>query len=729
MRARRLSARSIISLLPLFSSSVYADESVTENNQTEENVIVVTAELKETNVLELPASVSVIDESLIEQNNGQHFSDLLNLAPNVNFATGASRGKFVQIRGIGERSEFSAPVNYSVGIVVDGIDLTGIASAATLLDTRQVEILRGPQGTLYGANGLAGLINIVSNSPTDSYYAKLSATVEEFSGRELSAIVSGPASEKLGYRLAVKNYQSDGFMQNIFLGRDDTNNLDESTLKGKLVYQANKDLLISTSLLLADIDNGYDAFSLDSNRNTYSDNPGHDRQETQAFSVKTDWQIDESMKLEALFSLANSDLEYGYDEDWSHPGICDGTACDSEEWGFDWWYESFDNYSRANDNRTVDIRLHSDSQHQSLNWVLGFYHREQTMDLVRKYTFLESDFSSQFDTTNYAVYGQLSKSISEQLSITAGLRFENRDADYLDSDGARFNPDEDLWGGKLSLEYRYAKGKMLYGLISRGYKAGGFNASSAIPVEDREYETEFMWNYETGIKGNWLENNLTMQASIFYQQRDDIQSKQSLVLSLDSGNPFSQQDPCPCSFNDYIKNANGGGISYGFELETLWRGLDNMEIYSSLGLLRSEFEDFLSFTHVLADQESIPPVPYNLDGRAVAHAPEYQLVVGANYFINERWTMNAQVEAKDDFYFSDRHQEKTSAYEMLNLALNYYGDHWQVKLFARNLLDKDIQTRGFGSFGNDPRKLYQVEPYYQFAAPRVIGISASIEFE
>ncbi|MGK0440215.1 MAG: outer membrane receptor protein involved in Fe transport, partial [Paracoccaceae bacterium] len=142
--------------------------------------IIVTAELLESNALRLPNSVTVIDNALIEERNAQHLEDLLGLAPNVNFASGASRGRFIQIRGIGERSEFQAPIINSVGVLVDGIDLTGIAMAASTLDVQQVEILRGPQGTLYGANALAGLINIVSNKPSEQFYGRITAGLEDF---------------------------------------------------------------------------------------------------------------------------------------------------------------------------------------------------------------------------------------------------------------------------------------------------------------------------------------------------------------------------------------------------------------------------------------------------------------------------------------------------------------------------------------------------------------------
>ena len=687
--------------------------------QAERNVLVVTAELEDKNVLELPSSITVIDSETIEQNNAHHFSDILNLAPNVNYATGASRGRFVQIRGIGERSEFSAPVNYSVGVVVDGIDLTGIATAATTLDVQQIEILRGPQGTLYGANGLAGLINIVSNAPTDALYSKLSVGFEEFGGRSLSAVVSDSISSKTGYRFALGQYQSDGMMENVFLNRDDTNNIDELSLRGKIVHEFSNDFKLTTNLFYVDIDNGYDAFSLDSNRTTYSDEPGFDRQETKALSFKSDWDLSPSKRLEAIISFADSELGYAYDEDWSYLDICAGLPCDG------WAWSAFDSYQRDNKNNSLDIRLHSESSVDS-SWVLGLYYRNQEVDLVRQYTFETEDFLSQFDTQNLALYGQYSYSLTDELKLTSGLRLENRQADYLDSQSISFSPDDNLWGGKLALEYHYEAGKMLYGLISRGYKNGGFNPSNSIPEKYREFKSEYMWNYEAGIKGNWLEDTLTMQASVFYQDRNDIQSKQSLILSLVDGTPLSEGGVAPYSFNDYVRNADGGGIAYGIEIEAKWSANDSLQLFSTLGILKTKYQDFESTSHMLATVDT----PYDMDGRAFAHSPEYQLVVGANYFFTDNWILTSQIEAKDSFNFSDRHEVKSDSYQLLNLGLTYQQDSWDIKLFVRNLTDEQIHTRGFGSFPNDPRDFYETfGPYYQFAAPRMIAVSASVEFD
>ena len=711
-----------ILLCCLFASDLYA-----ENENLQSETLIVTAELDDQNLLESPNSTTLIDQETILKRNAHQLTDLLNLAPNVNFATGASRGRFIQIRGVGERSEFVESTNHSVGIILDGIDLTGISTAATTLDIQQVEILRGPQGTLYGANGLAGLINLVSNSPTDIFYSKLSASIESFSGREISAVVSGPASMNLGYRFSVKQYQSDGYIDNLYLNRDNTNNLDELSLRGKLVYHFGEDSELTTTLFFADINNGYDAFSLDSNRDTYSDQPGHDKQKTNALAFKLDSEISSQYSLETSLSFADSKLEYGYDEDWSNPTICDNTTCDFDLWGFDWWYSSFDNYKRDNQNSSFDIKLHSTSEDSS-NWVAGVYFRDQQIDLTRAYTFSTENFSSRFATKNIALYGQLSTNLSEKTILKTGLRFENRTADYSDNLDSNFKPDENLWGGKISLEYHYANNKMLYGLISRGYKAGGFNTNADISEAQREYKTEFMWNYEAGIKGNWFNNNLTAQTSIFYQDRKDIQSRSSIVRSIQSGLVIQDGGVCPCSFTDITNNAAAGN-SYGLEFEMQWQLIENLKLYTSLGFLKTEYTQYDSYTHIEADLESIPPNSFSLKGRSFAHSPNHQLTIGTDYFISDHWILNAEVESKGEFYFSDRHEEKSTDYQAVNLRLTYQTDNWQVHLFANNLTDKDIQTRAFGSFGNDPRNFYETEAYYQLAAPRVIGIAFSTEFE
>ena len=679
--------------------SLLAIDSTAE--QTIEEIIV-TSDFRDLSLLETAASITILDDSKISQRNAKHLEQLLNMAPNVNFSSGASRGKFIQIRGIGERSQFIEPLNPSVGILVDGIDFTGIAGAATTMDTKQVEILRGPQGTLYGTNALAGLINITSNQPTDRTEGNISLDVGHFGTRTVAAAVGGSLAEQSKYRLAAQHHSSDGYISNDFLNRDDTDNIDELSLRSIFDWQAGDDLSLKFTLFHVDADNGYDGFSLDNTRRTLSDNPGHDRQKSSAIGMQSHWQGNDQFDMVGLVSVADTELEYGYDEDWAFPAICMGQACEG------WEYNSEDNYQRNRDNRVVDIKLVSSQPKQLLgnntDWAIGLYSRDQDEGLLRQYTYSIDDFVSQFDTSNRAVYGQLDMMLSHDLTIIAGIRFENRTATYSDSDTVDHGVDENLWAGRAALQYNFEANTMIYGLLSRGYKAGGVNSDSSLAAKDREFDTEVMWNLETGVKGNWLDQRLQVQLSLFYQQREDIQIKQSLVQSRDDSNASN--------FIDYFGNS-AKGSNYGLELELNWMPTDDFMIFGSLGLLETDYDTPLSAT---------------LDSRDQAHAPNYQFAAGSNIQVTHNLSWTIDIEGKDSFYLSSSHDEQSSSYELFNTNLTYRIERWTLSIWGRNLSNKDVIVRGFGGFGNDPRKYYAVEPYYQFGEPRTFGLSGQYNF-
>jgi iron complex outermembrane receptor protein len=696
--------------------------------------VIVTAEYRPVTVLELPTSITVFDQKAIDRRDAVHLEQLLNLAPNVNLSSGASRGRFVQIRGIGERSQFVEPINPSVGLIIDGMDFTGIGGAASTLDIQQVEILRGPQGTLFGANALAGLINMVSNGPGDEFNGRADLTVGNYSRVTATAAMGGPLSQNTGFRLAVQSNKNDGFIDNIFLDRS-TNDISEFTARGKFDWQVSDDFSLNFTMLYSDVNNGYDAFSLDNSRQTYSDEPGHDKLESLAAALSSTWQLSDSLALEALLSRVDADTEYGYDEDWSHTGICDGTDCDSGTWGFDWWYSSTDSYTRNNRNTTADVRLVSNNGADSAAWVAGIYYRDQDQSLLRQYTYnANGDFGSQYDTKNLATYGQMDLPLAESWTLVAGLRYESRDWDYDDNveGDSRSSDDESFWGGKLALEYHTESGTLLYGLISRGYKAGGYNSALAskipdfeedgifIPPENLVFGSETMWNYELGVKGSWLQDSLTISAAVFYQNREDMQVKQSIVIPMD---PTSSA--CPCNFIDSLQNA-AGGTNQGLEVEANWQASESINLFASLGLLDTKYKDYLSYSHTDADLEN--GIPYDMSGRDQAHAPRTQYALGAQFFFAQNWFAQVDIEGKSDAFASANHNEKLGAYTLLNMRLAYETDRWSLALWGRNLTDKDVQTRGFGGFGNDPRKLYEPEAYYQLGEPRVYGVTGIVYF-
>ena len=673
--------------------------------------IIIKAEFRDINIMDSANSVTVIDTRDFERRDAEHIEQVLNLAPNVNFSSGSSRGKFFQIRGIGERSQFVEPINPSVGLYIDGIDFSGLGGAATTLDIKQIEIFKGPQGTSYGANAMAGLIDMRSNDPSKKFQGSIDSSIGEYEKRIVSTTLSGPITSDLGYRFSMQRSKRDGYTDNDFLGRDDTNGIDEQTLRLKLNLQAYEYLNFSFSGLYFDADNGYDAFSLDNTRNTLSDQPGHDRQETIAFSLESTWTKNKEFDVISLFSHSSSDLEYGFDEDWSYNSICSDYSC-----GYD-AYESFDNYIREKKTTTIDFRLLSKAESLifsgSTDWVTGIYFKDQEESLLREWTF-DADFESVFDTKNFAIYGQLGTQLNDKLRLTSGLRLEYRQGAYSGSSSFNYDTGERLWGGKIGLEYLMTDDIMIYSLVSRGYKAGGVNSSSSLDLKNRSFDTEYLWNYETGIKADWLDGTLNSQLAIFYQDRRKMQVKQSLVDCSGQG---------ACTFTDYIENAKKGA-NYGAEMEFRWIALNDVDLYGSLGLLRATFKDYKSYSHVDVDKYAANPSPKDLSGHKQAHAPSYQFVLGTDIYLTNNITMGIELEGKEEFSLSPRHNARSNRYELLNSYLNYRFGKWSFSLWGRNLNDRDVIVRGFGAFGNDPRKNYALEPYYQYGEPRVIGATA-----
>src|SRR6202161_2993597 len=166
----------------VLSGIAAADDSLQE--------IVITASLRDSNAADLPQSVTVLDAATLQAAGVQHFEDVLAMIPNLSWASGSSRPRFFLMRGIGEVEQYQGAPNPSVGFLIDDIDFSGVGMPATLFDTRQIEVLRGPQGTIYGANALAGLINVRTEDPTRDFTLDGEATVGDFSTRAAGLAVS-----------------------------------------------------------------------------------------------------------------------------------------------------------------------------------------------------------------------------------------------------------------------------------------------------------------------------------------------------------------------------------------------------------------------------------------------------------------------------------------------------------------------------------------------------------
>ena len=687
--------KGIACLLPLctWTGNTFAQEA---NTALEE--VTVRATLLNAGVA--PVSATVLTEHIQSRRGATHLEDVITLAPNVAASSGASRSRFFQIRGIGERSQFVEPVNPSVGILLDGIDLSGAGGALTLFDVQQVEVLRGPQGTLMGANALAGLIAVQSNG-VDSDARDISVGMENKGGYRLGARWNGNLTNTVNGRVAVQQYESNGYVDNDYLNRSDTNSREELTARGTLTWTSETQTFEAAAYYTR-VNNGYDAFSLDNTRATLSDQPGEDDLTLKA--GRLNWQslllgLDSTLQL----SHASTETTYSYDEDWSYVGIAPG-----------WEYSSYDEYLRDRSMNSLEWRLQA-PEADDTEWVIGTYLRDESEDLSRRYTYLPAPFASDIDTQTLAIFGQVNRTLNEQLSGFIGARLEQRDSEYRDSAGVEKDFDHHYWTGRLGVIWQYHSDAQLYATLSRGARAGGANAGllasiDALPEQSQGsvaalgvFDEETLVSLELGWQLDWAQYDMRSRLALFTMDRDDQQAKGSLVIPRADGST---------AFIDYTDNA-ATSEHRGLEWELQWQPTQRLVADLTLGLLDAQFGRYITATGA------------DLSGRDQPQAPDWQYSAGLSWYASALASVQIEVAGSDAYFFSDRHDVRAPETHQLNASLSGQWRRWRWTLWGRNLTDETTFVRGFGTFGNDPRKEYALEPYRQYGEPRMVGLSLS----
>ena len=710
-KGRRFGQRvTTIAVMALLSPAFALTQEIQSTPVLEE--IVVTAGFRESDLMSTPASVTVIDASIIEARAAQHLEAVLNTAANVSYSSGGSRARFVQVRGVGDLEQFVDPKHFpSVGITVDDISLGGTANAAMLFDAEQVEILRGPQGTRFGGSALAGMVNIRSNRPTETFESFIELGAGNYGRWNAGGVVSGPLSETTSGRLAVQQSKSDGYIDNIFLGRDNTNGFDETSIRASLHFDPSDDSTYSLTAFHYDGRNGYDAFSLDNTRDTLSDQPGRDHQESLALAGRAEWQVGAASTLQAVATWLESDIEYGFDEDWTFVGLCDGTLCDPV---FD-LFSNTDNYLRDRGEVSIDIRLLGGSQSADVEYVVGLYAQQRDEDLQRMYY---GDFFSVYEAERQAIYGQIEIGLADRFRLTAGLRYERFDDSYEDTFDFQSSTSDTLHNGELTLTYDMAESTLLYATLSRGSKPGGINteASANLPfmqpvfqsfIEPRLLvDTETLVNREIGLKGTYFDNRLSLRAALFHMDRNDAQVESWMW------------DGVNFLWIGFLDNVDGS--NRGAEIELSYRLSDRVELFGSLGWLDTEIEEITTFDLDL--DEFV--VRSDIDQ---AKSPAWQFGLGANLIFTDRLSARLELDGRDDSQFGYYHDGSIDGYTLMNASVRYRLGQTEFLLWARNLTDDDYAVHGL-YFGNDPRKGWINENYYQYGEPRAFGVSAKYSF-
>jgi iron complex outermembrane recepter protein len=687
----------------------------TDNQPLDE--IVVTATLRSVPLEELPGSASVLTEKTLRDAGQQHFEDVLPLVANLNWAGDTSRPRYFQIRGIGELQQYQGAPNPSVGFLIDDIDFSGLGSAATLFDIDRIEVLRGPQGTLYGANALAGLIYVKSTDPSDTFGGRAEVDVGDYNERSYGAVITGPVDAlDSAFRLAVQRYTSDGFYHNAYLGRSNTDARDELTLRGKWRWSPSDAWHVDLTVLRAQIDNGYDAFAIDNTRTTESDHPSVDRQYSTGISAHSTYTGWEPTTFTAIATYADTKVNYGFDGDWGNPVLWAPYTDDATEFQV-----------RYRTTRSLEFRLSDnagkDSPH-GLSWLVGVYAFELRESLTDTSAAVYDDpfdatqnesslaiISSEYRSRNAALYGQLDGDLSDRLRWSVGLRGERHTSRYSDTTvnldepttANNFGPSDNLWGGQASLDYRIADGQHVYALVARGYKASGFNLSPGLPVNQLLFGPESDLNFEIGHKAQMYDGRLQIDTSLFYTVRRNEQ--------LITGEQLDPSDPNTFIF--YTGNAKSG-FNYGLESTVNWAAMQNVTLGGSLGLLQTQYHGFVQNGATLPD-------------RALPHAAPWQAALNATWRDPRGPYARLDITGMGPFFYDlPPNDTRSSAYGLVNGKLGWETTRWEAYLWGRNLLDKNYTVRGF-FFGDEPPD-FPTKLYVQLGEPRNWGVHFTVRF-
>jgi outer membrane receptor protein involved in Fe transport len=679
--------------------------------------IIVTATLRSVALEELPGSASVLTETTLRDAGQQHFEDVLPLVPNLNWAGDTSRPRYFQIRGIGELQQYQGAPNPSVGFLIDDIDFSGLGSAATLFDIDRVEVLRGPQGTLYGANALAGLIYVKSADPANTFGGRAELDAGDYNEHSYGAVITGPVDAlDSAFRLAVQRYSSDGFYHNAYLGRSNTDNRDELTLRGKWRWNPSDDWRVDLTLLRAQIDNGYDAFAIDNTRTTESDHPSVDRQYSTGVSARSTYTGWGPTTFTAIATYADTKVNYGFDGDWGNPILWAPYTDDFTEYQV-----------RYRTTRSLEFRLGDnaakDSPH-ALSWLVGVYAFELRESLTDTSAGVYGDpfdatqnentltvISSQYRSRNAALYGQLDGDLSDRARWSVGLRGERHTSRYNDTTtnldepttANDFGPSDSLWGGQASIDYRVADGQHVYALVARGYKASGFNLSPGLPANQLLFGPESDWNFEIGHKAQMADGRLQIDTSLFYMLRHNEQ--------LITGEQLDPSDPNTFIF--YTGNAKSG-FNYGLESTVNWAATQSVTLGGSLGLLQSQYHGFVQNGVTLPD-------------RALPHAAPWQAALNATWRDPRGPYARLDITGMGPFFYDlPPNDTRSSAYGLVNGKLGWETARWEAYVWGRNLLDKNYTVRGF-YFGDEPPD-FANKLYVQLGEPRNWGVHLTMRF-
>lgn len=661
--------------------------------------VTVTATRRAESLQKVPVAVTVVDGEQLERDNRNGVASIVQQVPSLNFRTGASnKDTSLFIRGVGTIST-SPGVEPTVATVIDGV-VYGRPGQATLdlLDLERIEVLRGPQGTLFGKNASAGVLNIVTKAPTEETHGYIDQSY--YSGNESRTrfgIGGSLIPDTLKGSLTTLFGSYDGNVDNRANGHE-VNGYNRKGVRGKLEFTPNDDLTLT---LAADYMQSHDdapngvvskaltpAFAgalapvsaSGHSRDIASDYRSHVEDINKGLSAQLDWNLGD-------YTLTSITAWRGWDNTQWQDGDRLATITSAFPGTEDKGDLSYDQYSQ-------EVRLAS-PKGEFVEYVGGLFYMHGKDDETYRRTLVTPTGSQRgvadYTTTSdsYSAFGETTLNFTSRLRGIAGLRWTHDDLEYDHrrvstsattvsgiQPGTRSSGsvDEDGWSGRLGVQYDLSDDVMAYVTYSRGYKGPAYNVFFNMQPRDTDAlkpETSNTW--EAGIKASAWDNRLTSNLAVFHSEYDNYQA----------------------NFFDTVANQvvtrliNAGSVSTeGVELDYALQATQNLKLSGALAYTRARIDQFSCPAGAAAS--------CNVDGKTLPYSPDWKSYVRADYSIPLANGLDVELgtdyswQSEVQYDISQNPDTKQGAYGIWNasIALADYTNGWRVALLGKNLADK-----------------------------------------
>lgn len=696
--------------------------------------IVVTAERVESSSQKSALAITAVTGDALDRAGVTKVTDLVKLVPGLEIASAGTLTQ-VYIRGVGA----NAASSYAEGAVAVNLDQAYIARPTAIggsfFDLERVEVVKGPQGTLYGRNATGGAVNIISRKPK---LGELSVDglleVGNYDAFKLNAAINVPLSDVVAARIAGQYAKHDGYLS------DGYNDDDSLSLRGHLLFEPSDDF----SLLLS---------------SDYYQQKGMGQGWTIA-SQKDDWIGPSDPRSQALFNAA-AIARYGPALGNQIPlprnnGYVDNNTIDIRAtltWnlGFadltvvpDYRRSKVDTIFYPNgvfgviediaNQRSLEVRLSNKSD--ALTWVVGGYYFHETQDTFYSYTqgLFNQEVNGDLDSKNYAAFGQATYSVTPELRLTAGARYTKEDKQQVGTvfcsslfcplAGVRVPFDGDLsfdnisW--KVGGEFDLAPRSMAYANVSRGYKGGGFSPI----VAPNTFGTEKLTAYTIGIKNRFLDNRLQVNIEGFWW---DYIGQQVGFLS-------SGQVAPGVTGSVFVTENIGKSTIKGLDLDVAFQATSGIRLGARIGYLDAKADDFVytpaSVPFSACAISGAPPrVNVNCSGRDLPRSPKWSGTVSYDQTVelpnDGALLINVSTRFSSRYsgsiFYLPEHQQDSYTRSDASLTYQAPGKSWSLGAFVNNIEDKAVLTMA-GTFS-----LMRVD-YVNLQPPRTYGVRATVNF-